>query len=195
MTRFLSSLSAVAIGLSILQPAFAAATSTEDVLAELASFDAATICKDREGRNLGKCIGDVVKRIGMLRDDFGQALKAERASWYEANGNLGVSAEYTIKLQQYLDGVKEKRAKFIELQRSLEKTFFAARKQILDSAESDTKTYSREVKSGDLETAIMKCAKQADSKGLRICLRQQLRLMDPSTRMLNVTPAGTRSTK
>lgn len=194
-SRFLSSAAAVAIGLSILQPAFAAPTSTDAVLAELASFDPATICEGREGKNLGKCIGDVIKRIGMLRDDFSQALTAERIAWYDAYGNLGATSEYTTKLQQYVEGVKEKRAKFTSLQKSLEKTFFATRKQILESAESNTKTFTADIKSGDLEAATAKCARQSNAKSLRICLRQQIRAMDPNTRLRNVTPEGARSTQ
>lgn len=194
-SRIFSSLSAVAIGLSILQPAFAAPTSTDAVLAELSSFNPATICEGREGKDLGKCIGDVIKRIGLLRDDFGQALTAERITWYETYGNLGATSEYTTKLQQYVESVKTKRAKFTELQQGLEKTFFATRKQILENAESNTKTFTTDIKSGDLEAATAKCARQSNSKSLRICLRQQIRAKNPNTRLRNITPEGVRSTK
>jgi|GEM_PF-6038563 len=194
--RILSSLATVAISLSMMQPAFAAATSTDDVLTELQSFNPDTICAERTGKNLGKCISDVIKRISGLRNDFSQALTAERKEWYAAHGQLGISSEYSEALQAYLASVKTKRETFTELQRGLEKAFFAIRKQVLDSAEStDTPSFTREVKGADMEKATAKCAKQSDSRGLRICLRQQLRLQDPATRLLNVSPAGIRSTK
>lgn len=193
--RLISGLAAVTVSLSVMQPAFAAAVSTDEVLAELRTFNPDTICKGRTGKDLGRCIGDVIKRLSYLRNDFSQAMRAERDDWYELHGYLGVSAEYSTKLNEFLDGVKVKRTEFNTLQRTLEKAFFAVRKEILESSGTGSTTYSRRIEKSDVENATAKCAKQTDRSGLRICMRQQLRLMDPRTRQLNITPAGSRSTQ
>lgn len=193
--RILSSIATATICFSMMQPAFASSASTDEVLAELKTFDPSTMCAGREGKNLGKCIGDVIKRISTLRFEFTQAEKRERNAWYQEHGQLGVSAEYSKLLQEYLAGVKIKRTEFTTVQRDLEKVFFAARKTVLDNAESGTGSYTRAVTGADLEAAKAKCAKQSNNGGLRICLSQQLRLLNPKTKLLNISPAGIRNTK
>lgn len=193
--RILSSIATAAICFSMMQPAFASEMSSDEVLAELKSFDPTTICAGREGKNLGKCIGDVIKRISTLRFEFTQAEKRERSAWYDAHGQLGVSAEYNKALQEYLANAKTKRTEFTAVQRELEKVFFAARKDVRDNAVTGTGSYTRAVTGADLEAAKAKCSKQSNNGGLRICLKQQLRLLDPNTKLLNVSPSGARTTK
>jgi hypothetical protein len=193
--RILSSLAAVSLSLTVLQPAFAATPTTDDILTELRSFDPDTMCEGRTAKDLGRCIGDVVKRLGTLRKDFSQATRTERDAWYTLHGYLGVSSEYSTELQKYLDSTKAKRTEFTELQRTLEKAFFTVRKQVLESSGTGSTTYSRRLEKTDIETATAKCAKQTDKSGLRVCMRQQLRLLDPRTRQLNITPGGARSTQ
>ncbi len=182
ISRLLSSLTAASLCFSIMTPAFAAAATTDEVLAELASFKPETMCAGRTDSNLGRCIGDVIKRIAAMHKEFTEALRTERDVWYGENGNLGLSTEYYIQLQTYLAGVKQKRTAFTDLQRSLEKTFFAARKQVLENAQKVTEAPTRTITAVDMDGAKAKCATQTNDTALRVCLRQQLRLLSPKTR-------------
>lgn len=195
--RILSSLVTATMCFSLMQPAMAArssstATSTDEVLATLKAFDPNTICTDRTGKDLGRCIGDVLKRIASLRNDFVQAERKERQAWMDAHGTLGIGTEYRTALQAYSDSVKAKRAEFTKIQRELEKIFFDQRKAILNSVSSGTGSFTRVIKADDMQNATAKCAKQSDASGLRICLRQQLRLLNPKTKLLNISPEGVR---
>ncbi len=193
--RLLSSVVTASVCMSFVQPVVAATKTSDDILVELKAFDASSMCEGREGKNLGRCISDVVKRITALRNAFNDALKIERNAWYAEHGNLGVSSEYATKLQEYLSDVKEKRSAFSDIQRSLEKTFFTTRKEVRESTTANSLSVSRKLEPNDMEAATAKCAKQSNANGLRICLRQQIRLMDPNTRLLNISTSGSRSTK
>lgn len=198
--RVLSSLATAAICLSVIQPAFAdtvagTPASSDDILAQLQAFDPNTICEGRTGKNLGKCIGDVIKRISVLRHDFNQALGTERDAWGKAHGLLGVSAEFNTALTAYLASVQQKRDTFVTTQRKLEKIFFDARKQVLDtSSTTTTPTTAPSVTNSDLTSLTAICAKQSNPRGLRLCISQQLRLLNPANRPLNLSPTGARTT-
>lgn len=191
ITRILNSAVAAMLCMGIAAPAFAA--TTDEILAEQKAFQANDICAGRTERNLGKCIGDVLKRIKNLRKEFADALDVERKAWYDEHAGLGVSAEYSTALRALITEATAKRKLFNDQQRIIEKLFFNTRKDVRENATATTKTYTTNVDAAAMEAATLKCAKASDARGLRLCLRQQLRLLDPATRQLNISPAGTRS--
>lgn len=190
-TRILNSAVAAMLCMGIAAPAFAA--TTEEILAEQKTFQTQSICEGRTERNLGKCIGDVLKRIKALRKEFTDALDVERKAWYDEHASLGVSTEYSKALQEFIAATGAKRKLFNDQQRVIEKLFFDSRKDVRENATTTTKTYTTDVNAAAMEAATLKCAKVSDARGLRLCLRQQLKLLDPTTRQLNMSPAGTRS--
>lgn len=189
--RIFNSAVAAMLCMGIAAPAFAA--TTDEILAQQKTFQADDICAGRTERNLGKCIGDVLKRIKALRKEFADALDVERKAWYDEHAGLGVSTEYSKALQTFITATAAKRKLFNDQQRIIEKLFFNSRKDVRENATATTKTYTTDVDATAMEAATLKCAKVSDARGLRLCLRQQLRLLDPATRQLNISPAGTRS--
>ena len=190
--RLIASALTAAVALSAAAPAALAMTSDE-VIALQKEFKANDMCADKTQRLRGKCIGDVIKRIKSLRDEFRDALEDERKAWYDANSYLGVSTEYTSAIQKYTQDVLAKRKVFNDQQREIEKKFFDEQKAFLKQNGGSTGSgYTRPVTKTDLETATQKCAKQKDASGLRVCLRTQLRLSDPNARQMG---AGLRSVR
>ncbi len=192
ITRILNSAVAAMLCIGISAPAFAAST-TDEILAKQKEYQADEVCTGRTDKNLGKCIGDALKRIKALRKEFADALDVERKAWYDEHAGLGVSTEYSTALQEFIAATTAKRKLFNDQQRIIEKLFFNSRKDVRENATSTTTTYTTNVNAAAMEAATLKCAKESDARGLRLCLRQQLKLMDPATRQLNISPAGTRS--
>lgn len=178
-TRVFASGMAAALSLSIAAPAFAA--TSDEVLLTQASFRTDDLCEGKTGAMRGRCIGDVLKRLKALRKEFRDALELERDEWKDAHAHLGVGAEYTKGLQEYTQSVNAKRRLFNEQQRVIEKVFFDEQKAIRTSATSTKpRGYTRQVTAGDLDAAEEKCSRYKDSSALRLCMRQQLRLIDPA---------------
>jgi len=173
----------------------ALALSSDEIIAKQKSFKAIEMCEDKQGTFRGKCITDVIKRIAMLRDELKDALEIERTEWYADHSNLGVSEEYTKALQDYTKEVSAKRKLFNDQQRELEKMFFAKQKELLSnqsSSSSSSRAYTRPVTKTDITNANDKCAKIKDTTAKRLCMRQQLRLIDPAARKMG---AGVRSSR
>ncbi len=190
LSRIIASASVAAVCLTSAAPALAA--TSDDILAEQKAFKAADLCTGRNERDQGRCIGDAIKRMKTLLKDFNDALSEERAAWYKENAALGTGSEYQTALRAYLDSINTKRKQFRQQQQEIEKMFYAERKTVRENAPAEKKTYTRKITSADMEEAKKKCAKQSDASGLRICLRQQLKLIDPTTRQLNISPTGVR---
>lgn len=173
-----------ALSLSIIPSALA--LTSDDVLAKQQSLKAVEMCDGKSGTFRGKCITDVIKRIAMLRDELKDALEIERAQWYAEHAHLGVSTEYTKALQAYTKEVSAKRKLFNTQQREIEKIFFTKQKEALRTQQSGSSSSrsGRSINTTDLESAEQKCANQRSDTARRICLRQQLRLMDPAARRM-----------
>ncbi len=192
LSRIIASASVAAVCFSSAAPALAA--TSDDILVKHKAFKAADLCEGRNERDQGRCIGDAIKRMKALLKDFNDALAEERTQWYKDNSSLGATAEYQTALRAYLDEISAKRKQFTQQQREIEKLFFTERKAVRENTASTEKpTYTRKITAADMEAAKEKCAKQTDSSGLRVCLRQQLKLIDPTTRQLNISPAGART--
>ncbi len=181
---------------SIATPAFA--KTSDEILDEQKSFTVNQVCegRDRTQRAYGKCIGDALKRINMLRDEFNDALEIERTEWYESHSHLGVSAEYSQALKEFTTGVTAKRKLFSDQQRAAEKVFFAAQKTVrqegLSSSSNSSRSSLRPVKATDEKAAALKCAKVKDDNGKRLCIRQQLRLLNPGLSQMGAASGRTR---
>jgi hypothetical protein len=191
LSRTIASLSTAVICLTSAAPAFAA--TSDDILVEQKAFVATELCTGRNARDQGRCIGDVLKRMKAMLKDFNDALNEERAAWYKENAALGTGTEYQTALRSYLDSITAKRKLFRDQQKEIEKLFFTDRKTVRENATPEKKSYTRKITSADMEEAKKKCANQSDASGLRVCLRQQLKLIDPTTRQLNISPTGTRT--
>lgn len=192
--KLLSAGISAALCLSLI-PVAMAATTSDEVIAKQKAFKAVEMCEDKQGTFRGKCITDVIKRIAMLRDELKDALEIERTEWYKAHASLGVSEDYTKALNEYTKGVTAKRKLFNDQQRELEKIFFAKQKELLSSSKSSSSSSSsraRPVTKTDLTSAEEKCAKIKDTTAKRLCMRQQLRFIDPAARKMG---AGVRSSR
>lgn len=194
-TRLISAAVTGALLFSLAVPAFA--KTTDEILAEQKSFKANELCEGREGTKRGKCIGDVIKRIKVLKDEFKDALEEERTAWYLEHGELGVSTEYRIALNEFLAATKAKRKTFTDQQREIEKLFFALQKEIRSNSSEITpqkERFTRRLTKADLEAATKKCenqSKRKDLRAVRICVRQQLR--DPAARQMGAAQRTQRS--
>lgn len=169
-------------------PAAYALTSTE-ILEEQKAIKGDELCSNKSGEQQGKCISDVLKRIKQLRDDFADALKEERVQWYLDNSNLGAGEEYAAALSQHTRDAQAKRQLFNAQQREIEKLFFSRQKIVRgggasSSSSSSSKAYSRKVTVDDMTAAKEKCASVRDEEGQRICLRTQLRLINPKSKKM-----------
>lgn len=166
------------------------AQSSDEILAEQKTMQVEQVCegRDRSQRAYGKCIGDAINRIKLLRDEFKDALEEERTAWYNEHSNLGVSAEYRTALNEYTAEVAAKRKLFNEQQRTIEKAFFDAQKSIRlggVSASSSSAASSRPTTRLTTTTekeAEAKCANQKNESAIRVCMRQQLRMQTPNAR-------------
>jgi hypothetical protein len=191
LSRIIASVSVAAACFSAAAPALAA--TSDDFLAEQKAFKASDLCEGRNQRDQGRCIGDAIKHMKALLKDFNDALAEERAQWYKDNSNLGATTEYQTLLRAYLTEISAKRKLFRDQQKEIEKLFFSERKTVRENTLTEKTTYTRKITSADMDAAKEKCAKQTDSSGLRVCLRQQLKLIDPTTRQLNISPDGART--
>lgn len=196
--KFASVIATGTLCFSIAAPAFA--KSSDEILAEQKSMSVTTVCegRDRTLRAYGKCVGDALKRINILREEFKDVLEEERKEWYLNHSNLGVSTEYSKALKAYTDEVNAKRKLFNIQQREVEKIFFAAQKAVratgLSSSSSSSRGSARTpVTSTAEQEAKKKCSYQKDTTALRICMRQQLRLLDPAAKKMGAVGGRTKS--
>ena len=190
ISRMIASASLAAVCLATASPALAA--TSDEILTQQKEFQAEELCAGRNARDQGRCIGDAIKRMKAMLKDFNDALNEERDAWYKENGAMGATTEYRTALRAYLDEVSAKRKLFRQQQQEIEKSFYSERKTVRQTETKPSTTYSRTITSEDMEAATQKCSKQSDASGLRVCLRLQLRLINPATRQLNITPEGTR---
>lgn len=180
--------SGIAAMLSLSMAAPALAVSSDELLDIQTSFRTDDLCNGKTGTLRGRCISDVLKRIKALREEFRDALKIENTEWRSDHSHLGVSAEYKKALQEYTRDVSAKRRLFNEQQRDIEKAFFAEQKKIRTSAKADTpRGFTRTVKAGDMKAATKLCSSHKDSSAQRLCMRRQLRLIDPAARRMGGT--------
>lgn len=183
-----ASAAALTVLLSLSSVPAAYALTSNEILDEQKAIKGDELCSNKSGDQQGKCISDVLKRIKQLRDDFADALKEERVQWYFANTALGGGEEYAAALAQYTKDAQVKRQLFNAQQREIEKMFFSRQKIVrgsgMTSSSSSSSAYSRKVTSGDMTAAKDKCAKVKDEEGQRICLRTQLRLIDPKSKKM-----------
>lgn len=195
ITRITSAAVTGTLLFSLAVPAFA--KTTDEIIAEQKSFKANELCEGKEGTNRGRCIGDVIKRINILKDEFKDALEEERTAWYLEHSNLGVSTEYRTALNAFLASTKTKRSTFTSQQREIEKLFFALQKEIRKTSSEITpqkEHFTRRLTTMDLETATKKCenqSKRKDLRAVRLCVRQQLR--DPAARQMGAAQRSQRS--
>lgn len=177
-SRLFASGIAAALSLSVAAPALAA--TSDEILLTQASFRTDDLCEGKTGTLRGRCISDVLKRIKALREEFRDALEVERDAWKAEHAHLGVSTEYSKGLQEYTQGVIAKRKLFNEQQRVLEKVFFDEQKTIrTTSTAGKARGYTRQVETGELDAAKEACSALKDSSAQRLCMRRQLRLIDP----------------
>jgi hypothetical protein len=189
--KFIAAAISAASLFSIATPAFAA--TSDEIIAKQMEFNANEMCGDKTERLRGKCISDVLKNISRLKDEFRDALRKERKAWDEEHETLGISAEYSAALSEYTKTVLEKRKKFDQQQRTLEKSFFAEQQKYrIDNSGTQTRGNAKRISKEEMAAGIEKCAIQKDDSALRVCLRQQLRLQDPTKR---TGPAGARTPK
>jgi hypothetical protein len=167
-----------------------AVQTSEEILTELRAMDGNKLCQGQTGRLRGKCITDIIKRLKMLRGEFTDALEIERTAWYNVHSYLGVSDEYKKQLYAYLKLVNDKHKTFNDLQRALEKIFFAEQKAVrtnANSSSSSSRGFTRSVSKTGMSDASLKCSKVKDDSAKRICLRGQLRLNDPAARQMGAS--------
>lgn len=183
--KFLSALAAGMMAFSVAAPAFAVGTA-EEVLIKLSEYEETDLCVKKSGREAGRCMTDVLKRIKQLQDEFDDALRIKRREWDKANGHLGIGNERKIAFKEYMKGITEIRNTFKKRQKALEQRFFdentVTRKNIPDVEPKDS--YKAQI---DMAAALAKCEGAYTKEAtIRICVRQAVRM---------ATAKGIRGTK
>lgn len=144
----------------------------EDLSRQLTSLS----CEGKEGREIGRCITDVLKRIKTIEYNFSQWYKAEVAAWRKANDGDGISEEYTLALKAFNDMMQEKRKYFQEQVRTVRKAFFDQQTIIrVQKGEVNTKG-SKSLNTAEVQELLKQCSEKfaSDQDAERVCLRNIL---------------------
>jgi len=133
-------------------------------------------CDGKEGKGIGQCISDVLKRIKVIEENFSLAYKAEAAAWKEEHEGDGISEEYVLALKAFNEQMQTKRKAFQEAVRLARKKFFD-QQTVVRVQKGEVKT----VGSKPLDTAAelearKQCSEKfaSDQDAERTCLRSLL---------------------
>ncbi len=168
--------------LTSLSLALAPAAFAEDAVAPVENVEtveslsrslASLSCDGKEGKETGRCITDVLKRIKTIEYNFAQWYKREVAAWRKANDGDGISEEYTLALKAFNDQMQEKRKYFQEQVRLVRKAFFD-RQTIVRVQKGEVKTKGSTPLTTTGEQELLKqCDEKfaSDQDAERVCLR------------------------
>jgi hypothetical protein len=170
---FVSGALAAAMSFSLAAPAFAA--TSDELIEQQRTFQSQDFCNGKTGREVGRCISDVLKDIKDLRDAFHDALRIERRAWDEENAGLGVGTERAAAFKAYMKSVMEKRNTFNSRQHEIEKSFFSTRKIVRKNPAPETPVEPRKIVQIDMEAAKAKCSVYKKDDAVRVCIRQLVR--------------------
>lgn len=141
----------------------------EDLSRELTSLS----CEGKEGREIGRCITDVLKRIKAIEFNFSLWYKNEVKTWRSAHDNDGISEEYTLALKAFNDQMQEKRKYFQEQVRIVRKAFFDQQTVVrVQKGEVNTKG-SKSLTTAEEQELLKQCSEKfaSDQDAERVCLR------------------------
>lgn len=170
--RILASSVLAALAFSTVAPAFAEEAAPETLDSLMASLSDLS-CEGKQGRAVGQCITDVLKRIKTIEHDFSEEYKAEVAAWRKEHDGDGISEEYTLALKAFNDGMQAKRKAFQEQVIVVRKAFFdQVSLQRVQKGEVNTKG-SQPLKTSDEQDLLKQCSEKfaSDQDAERVCLR------------------------
>jgi len=170
--RILASSVLAALAFSTVAPAFAEEATPETLDSLMASLSDLS-CEGKQGRAVGQCITDVLKRIKAIEHDFSVEYKAEVAAWRKEHDGDGISTEYTLALKAFNDGMQAKRKAFQERVVVVRKAFFdQITLQRVQKGEVNTKG-SQTLTSSDEQELLKQCSEKfaSDQDAERVCLR------------------------
>lgn len=171
--RLIASSALAVLSFSSFSVAFAEETPmTIDTLAEsLKNLS----CAEKQGKAIGTCISDVLKRIKTIEHDFALQYKEDVKVWRAAHDGEGISKEYTVAQKQFNDMMQEKRRVFQEQVRLIRKAFFDQQNlQRVQKGEVNTKG-SQELTTSSETDARKACVSwDNDEDEVRVCLRNAL---------------------
>lgn len=133
-------------------------------------------CEGKEGREIGRCITDVLKRIKAIEHNFSLWYKAEVAAWRKAHDGDGISEEYTLALKAFNDMMQEKRKYFQEQVRNVRKAFFDQQTIVrVQKGEVNTKG-SKLLTTAEVQELLKQCNEKfaSDQDAERVCLRNMI---------------------
>ena len=154
-------------------PAFAEETPTIDTLMQ--SLNTLT-CEGKEGKAIGTCISDVLKRIKNIEYEFSVQYKAEVAVWRTEHDKDGISKEYTLALKAFNDGMQAKRKAFQEAVLLMRKKFFNQQSVVRVQKGEVKTTGSKPLNTAGENEALKQCSEKfaSDQEAERTCLRSLL---------------------
>lgn len=130
-------------------------------------------CADKEGKAVGICIGDALKRIKSIELAFGLQYKEDVKAWRAAHDGDGISKEYTLAQKEFNDAMQAKRKEFQESVRVIRKAFFDQLSvERVQKSEVNTKG-SSPLNTAEVKELLKKCSEKfaSDQDGERVCLR------------------------
>lgn len=133
-------------------------------------------CENKEGRAIGTCISDALKRIKVLENEFALQYKAETVAWRKEHDADGITKEYVVALKVFNDQMQEKRKYFQEQVRIVRKAFFDQQTIIrVQKGEVNTKG-STSLSTAEEELLLKQCNEKfaSDQDAERVCLRNMI---------------------
>lgn len=181
--RIVASSVLAALSLGFAQVAMAEDTETLETLSRDLS---GLTCDGKEGRTVGQCISDVLKRIKGIEFAFADWYKKEVAEWHKEHDGAGISREYTVELKQFNDMMQERRKWFHEQVREVRKMFFDQQNIVRVQKGSVNTTGSRTLNTDGEKEALKSCNEKfaSDNDAERVCLRNLLQRKEAVERRL-----------
>ena len=164
----------------------ALACSSIPAFAEVAAPTSPTInsklCENKEGRDRGRCISDVLNSLARQSKAFTTAQRVAHAAWHKEHDIEGLTDDYR-KAHNTLHNEMNAAVKAYKKEELRLRREFQNEQDAFKRSQSGQSTgYGRNVKGEDFHKAEEVCKKKTDARDRRICLRQALQLRDPAVK-------------
>lgn len=130
-------------------------------------------CDAKEGRDVGRCISDTLKKWSVLLDEYNDLEEIARKKWHDEHAYLGATPEYRKQLNAFLTDLKNQRAAFLKTQNQTQKT--SQETWRLRRSSNIQEKIGTTFESKEVTAAEEKCSAQKDKTAKRLCLRNILR--------------------
>ncbi len=174
--RIVASSVLATLSLGFAQAAMAEEVWTEETPETIESLShelTSLTCEGKEGREIGRCITDVLKRIRTIEYNFSLWYKRQVKEWRAEHDGDGISEEYTLALKAFNDQMQEKRKYFQEQVRNVRKAFFDEQTIVrVQKGEVNTKG-STSLTTAEEKELLKQCNEKfaSDQDAERVCLR------------------------